>query len=258
MTRLHATFITSVSEPLRSWLASSIIGRAHKNNILSSEIISILESVSGNHHKIDDTPYGGGPGELMRIDIIAPLIKQALSHKHIAREKKRVILMDPAGTVFSQQHAVRLASYQELIFISGRYEGLDARVNYYIDESLSLGDFILSSGDLAAMAIFDATARMLDGVLGNSQSISSESHMNNRLECSQYTRPLEFEGHRVPQVLTGGNHKDIEEERRRESIIRTVQLRHDFIKKAPLSEQETKLLMAASDDNYYYPWQSLL
>lgn len=257
MPRLYASFITSISEPLRSWLASSIIGRAHKKGILSSDIISILDSVSGNHHKIDDTPYGGGPGELMRIDIIAPLIKQALKQRpNIDRAQKRVILMDPAGSVFDQHHAQRLSNYQELIFISARYEGLDARVNYYIDESLSLGDFILSSGDLAAMAIFDATARMIDGVLGNKKSILSESYMNNRLECSQYTRPMEFEGHCVPQILSSGRHKDIEEERMKESAIRTIKMRPDFIKKTPLTQQETKLIMTSNDD-HSYPWQKL-
>lgn len=242
-------------QPLTAWLDSSIIGRARQKSLLSTHIESILASVSGNHHKVDDTPYGGGPGELMRIDVIEPIIAGALErHPDIDRKAKRVILMDPAGQPFDQTEAKRLASYQELIFVCGRYEGIDARIHHYVDEALSVGDFVLSSGDVAAMVIFDATARMIEGVLGNVESIEHESHYQRRLESSHYTRPLEYQGHKVPEVFQGGNHQHIKLARERESIIKTAQLRPDLVKAQPLSDHEIKLLMSF-DQPDLYPWQ---
>lgn len=255
MTTLHATFIAMFEEPIKSWFESSIIARARQKNILSTEILSILDSVNGNHHKVDDTPYGGGPGELMRIDIIEPLITKALlRNPTLERKKKRVILLDPAGTPFCQQEAKRLAHYEELIFVCGRYEGIDARVHHYIDEAISLGDFVLSGGDLASMAIFDATARMIPGVLGNAQSIEHESHFHGRLESSNYTRPQDYQGHTVPLVYQNGNHQVIATERERESILKTAQLRPDLIRAKPLSDLEIQLLMSTTS-NESYPWQ---
>ncbi len=255
MTILHATFIAMFEEPIKSWLDSSIIGRARQKNILETNILSILDSVSGNHHKVDDTPYGGGPGELMRIDIIEPLISKALlMNETLERTKKRVILLDPAGQPFSQKEAKRLAEYEELIFVCGRYEGIDARVHHYVDEAISLGDFVLSGGDLAAMAIFDATARMIPGVLGNAQSIEHESHYDGRLESSNYTRPNEYQGHKVPLVYQNGNHQSIAEARTRESLLKTAQLRPDLIRAKPLNNHEIHLLMSPSSDESY-PWQ---
>lgn len=252
--KFRATFITMFDEPIASVVSSSIIGRAQRNDILSIHIESILKSVAFNHHKVDDTPYGGGPGELMKINVIAPLIKQALErHADIPRANKRVLLMDPAGTPFSQDHAKRLSTFDEIIFVCGRYEGIDARVHNYVDEALSLGDFVLSCGDLAAVAIFDATARMIEGVLGNHDSTIHESHFTGRLEGSHYTRPQVYEGHEVPPVFQSGNHAAIEKERMRESLERTIALRPDLIKKNPLTEHEQKLLR--SKESSSFPWK---
>lgn len=255
MLKLSATFITMFKEPLSAWLTSSIIGRAHTKGILSTSIISILESLSGDHHAADDTPYGGGPGELLKIDIIEPLIKQALAkNSAISRDKKRVVLMDPAGLPFDQAHAQRLAGYSELIFICGRYEGIDARIHYYIDEALSLGDFVLSGGDIAAMAMFDATARMVDGVLGNKHSALDESHAQGRLEASLYTRPQTYEGYEVPLVYKSGDHKKIEQAKRQESCLKTQNIRPDLVKLFPFSSYEKELLKISADLNPKYPW----
>ena len=252
--KLHATFLSMVKEPLSAWLNTSIMGRAQRNEVLSTHIISILENRS--HHEIDDTPYGGGAGELMRVDIIAPLINQALDkHPEVLRVQKRVILMDPAGEKFTQEHAERLANYSELIFVCGRFEGIDARVYYYVDEALSLGDFVISCGELAALSIFDATARLVSGVLGNEKSLLCESYTAGRLESSNYTRPADFEQHSVPEVLKSGNHKLISRARFEESVIKTSILRPDLLEKYPLSSEEKSILKESKHTTY--PWQKL-
>lgn len=254
--RLNATFITLMQTAIEPFLSTSILGRAQKTGILNVKIISLLEELGNNHHKLDDTPYGGGPGELLRVDILAPIIAKALGfNPSIAREKKRVVLLDPAGTRFDQAAARRLCDYSELIFVSGRYEGIDARIHHYVDEAISIGDFVLSSGDLAAMAVFDATARMVPGVLGNEASTVVESHAAGRLEASMYTRPLMYEGHEVPEVLRGGHHLEIAKYRAREALIKTAQLRPDLLTSCPASADEQKLLKDNTEQNY--PWQVL-
>lgn len=248
------TFITMFREPVCSWLQTSIIARAKQQGLFTAEIVQILESVR-HHHDVDDTPYGGGPGELMKINVIAPLINHALEkNSQRSRKQKRVLLMDPAGQTFNQDHAKRLAQYEELIFVCGRYEGIDARIHAYVDESISLGDFVMSNGDIAAMAIADATLRMHEGVLHNALSIDEESHMKGRLECSHYTRPLNYEGRIVPSVLQSGDHKAIAAWRRMESVVRTAILRPDLLKKYPLDVKEQELFTQGSSSHHHFPW----
>jgi tRNA (guanine37-N1)-methyltransferase len=255
MSKFHATFISMLKEPLKAWLNASVIGRAQQKAIISTHIIPILERVQ-NHHEIDDTPYGGGAGELMRINIIAPLIEEALCFfSHREREKKRVILMDPAGEPFTQAHAQRLCNYEELIFVSGRYEGIDARVYNFVDEALSLGDFILSGGELAALSIFDASARLIPGVLGNALSLKDESHINGRLESSNYTRPPSYKGFSVPELFQNGNHKYIQEARLKEAVIKTARIRPDLLEDYPLKPYEAVILK--EEYNYAYPWEKI-
>lgn len=257
MTQFEATFISMAKEPITTWLSSSIVGRAERHGVVRTHIEAMLESVH-SHHEVDDTPYGGGPGELIKIDVVAPLIKKALARSpERDRAKKRVLLMDPAGVPFNHRHAQRLSAYEELIFVSGRYEGIDARVHHYVDEALSLGDFVLSSGDCAAIAIFDAIARLKAGVLGNMSSLENESHQSGRLESSNYTRPLVYDGHEVPPVLKGGNHALIEKARNYESLVKTARCRPDLIAAFPLSPQEIALLTSEQDE-VDYPWQKNL
>lgn len=242
-------------EPLQAWLATSIIGRAQKKGIIKTDVESILDAVGQNHHLVDDTPYGGGPGELMKIDVIAPLIKNALEkNPDILRTKKRVLLMDPAGIPFNNDVAKRLSTYSELIFVCGRYEGFDARVHFYVDEAISVGDFVLSAGDLAAMVIFDATARFIEGVLGNQLSVNEESHADGRLEGSLYTRPSMYEGRLVPDVFQSGNHGDIKKARKLESIVKTAILRPDLIIKNPFDESEEALFKQYQQNAVIFPW----
>jgi len=244
------------NEPIQGWLDTSIIRRAQKNNLFSPSIMSILESVDFNHHKVDDTPYGGGAGELMKIDIIGPLIKKALtSNPHDDRHEKRVILLDPQGQVFDQDHAQRLSQYKELIFVSGRYEGIDARVHHYVDEALSLGDFVMSSGDIAAMAICDAVLRLLPGVLNNPISATHESHKEGRLEASQYTRPVKFENYEVPAIFQSGDHQAISTAKQTESLYKTYKLSPDLFSKYPMTENEKAMLETILTTDFYRPWE---
>lgn len=254
MKTFATTFIAMFEEPIAAWLHSSIIARAQRTGIFLPRIESILKSVNNNHHAVDDTPYGGGAGELMRIDVIAPLVEVALAHTpHVARARKRVVLMDPAGAIFDQDHARRLSTYDELIFVCGRYEGIDARIHHYVDEALSVGDFVLSSGDLAAMTICDATLRMIPGVLNNPESIEHESHMKGRLEASHYTRPKVYDAHEVPAILQSGDHKAIERFRTTEAALKTKLLRPDLLARYPLSPHEEQLL-AALPPSVEFPW----
>lgn len=242
-------------EPIRSYLSTSIIKNALDKKIISAHIISILEEVGFNHHKVDDSPYGGGPGELMRIDVIEPLIKKALSITNNDRACKRVVLLDPAGKVFDQAMAKKLSEYNELIFVCGRYEGIDARVHYFVDEAISLGDFVISNGDLAALTVFDATVRLLPNVLGNRQSYEDESFQGHRLECSNYTRPEKYLGYCVPEVLKNGDHKAILEFKALESLIKTLRFRPDLLSKLPLQKHEENLMLNKSK-KIIYPWQT--
>lgn len=249
-----ATFITMFKGVLEPILSSSVLGRAEKKGLIKTHVISLLDELNNDHHKLDDTPYGGGPGELMRVDVIAPIIEKALrQYGERARTKKRVILLDPAGQIFNQACAERLSTYEELIFVAGRFEGIDARIHHYVDEAISLGDFVLSSGDAAALAIFDATARLIPGVLGNFQSTKEESHNHGRLEASLYTRPATYEGHDVPLVLKNGNHEAIARFKKRESAQKTAFLRPDLLMNYPLSEEEKALLKSGESPSY--PWQ---
>ncbi len=239
---MHATFIAMFQEPITTYLKTSIIKHAIEKNIISTNIISILEHVNNNHHKIDDTPYGGGAGQLIRIDIIEPLIELALKTSLEQREAKRVILLDPTGITFNQSHALRLSTYEELIFVCARYEGIDARIDNFVDEKISLGDFVMSNGDLSALSIFDAVVRLKPGVLGNSMSLSHESHNSGRLESSNYTRPENYKGLKVPKILQSGNHEEIHNYKIMDALIKTLELRPDLLINNPLSAEEKKLL----------------
>lgn len=255
MSHFYATFIAMFHEPINSYLQTSIIKQAIDNKVIVPNIISILESVNHNHHQIDDTPYGGGAGQLIKIDIIEPLIKKALSLTNLHREQKRVVLLDPAGKPFNQKEAQRLSTYDEIIFICPRYEGIDARIHYFIDEAISLGDFILSNGDIAALSMFDAIARLKPQVLGNQVSLQEESYNNYRLESSQYTRPKVFMGHEVPKVLQSGDHQSIAQYKLLESLMKTMTLRPDLLQNCSINQAEENFLSTLFKQNKTYPWK---
>jgi tRNA (guanine37-N1)-methyltransferase len=212
-----------------------VVGRAAQVGALSFRFRSPREFGIGRHQSVDDTPYGGGAGMVMRVDCVvaclealdadAPEGAEALPRGHR-------ILLTPQGPRFDQQRALQLATLPAITLICGRYEGIDERIRAYIDEELSLGDFVLSGGEIAAMAVIDSVARLLPGVLGNPESLASESHSPEHgglLEHPHYTRPVEFRGARVPEVLLGGNHAAIEAWRRDAAKSRTETVRPDLL-----------------------------
>ena len=201
------------------------MGRAISSGILVTHDVQIRDFATDKHKTVDDSSCGGGPGQLMKVDVVAPAIRAA---KELNIENTRVILLDPAGQLFTQADSRRLASHEHLIFVCGRYEGIDARIEHYVDESLSIGNYVLTGGELAALVILDATIRHLPGVLGNTESAATESHEDNLLEHRQYTRPIEYEGHRVPEVLIGGNHEAIRSFRQADRVQRTRAMRPDI------------------------------
>ena len=217
----------------------SIIKRAQEKNILKIKPIDIRDFSHDKHKKVDDYPYGGGCGMVMKPEPIFEAVEFA---KVSCRKKARVILLSPQGKLFNQEMAKEFSREDHLILICGHYEGIDERVKTLITDEVSIGDYILTGGETPALAIIDATIRLIPGVLGSSQSALNESFSEGLLEYPQYTRPPVYRGLEVPQVLLSGNHKEIELFRRKKALRRTLEQRPDLFKKLELSEQDKKLL----------------
>jgi len=223
---------------LQAPLAESILGRAQGAGLMTVGVHPLRDWAAGRHQVTDDTPCGGGDGMVMKVEPIARAVRELRSRSPGAR----VLLMSPQGRTFRQADAVRLSREPGLIFVCGRYEGFDERVRSLVDEELSLGDFILTGGEPAALAMIDAIARLLPGVLGAAGSAAHDSFSDGLLEYPQYTRPVEFEGLRVPDILLSGNHQAIAAWRRREQLRRTLQRRPDLLAHAILSADDLKVL----------------
>ncbi len=207
-------------------LGSSIIGRAVKNGIVEINAIDLRNYAHDKHASVDDKPYGGGPGMLMRADVLF----EALSD--LKKDGTVVVLTSPRGEQFSQTAAAKMASIDHLLILCGHYEGVDERViERFVDWELSLGDFVMTSGNIAAMAMVDAAVRLLPGVLGKDESSADESFSNGLLEYPQYTRPAEIEGMKVPEILLSGDHAKIAEWRLSKSLKITAERRPDLYKK---------------------------
>lgn len=199
------TVITLFPEFIQSLAEYSIIGRAIKDEKIRLNTINLRDFGLGAHKQVDDKPYGGGAGMLFRVDVVSQAIRFA--HKK-AMKNHKVMILCPSGQKFTQQKAVDLGKIDELIILCGHYEGFDRRIYDLADEAISIGDYVLSGGEIAAMTIIDSIARLQDGVLGNSQSLEEESFLE-EIEYPQYTRPEEFEGKKVPGVLLSGDPKKI-------------------------------------------------
>lgn len=206
-------------------LEHSILKRAQDGQLLQVHLHNIRDFGRGRYKQVDDTPYGGGSGMLLRVDVIDACLQS------IPREHAHIMLMDPVGKPFVHQDALRLAHKEHLIFICGHYEGIDARVrDYLIDESFSIGDFVLTGGELPAMVMIDSIARQIPGVLGNEGSLVQESFCHGLLEAPHYTRPREYRGWGVPEILFSGHHAHIEQWRKEQSVSITQKYRPDLIK----------------------------
>ena len=223
---MHFEVITVVPEAVQGYLGASILGRAAADGAVSFGVTNLRDFGVGRHRQVDDAPYGGGSGMVMAPGPLVAAIEACRAAA--APAHARVILTSPAGRPFDQVAADRLATGQEpLILVCGRYEGIDARVEQHVDEVISLGDFVLTGGELAALAVIDAVARRVSGVLGNDASSVDESFEGPLLEYPQYTRPREYEGQRVPEILLSGDHRRIADWRREQALIRTLRLRPD-------------------------------
>lgn len=229
------TVVTLFPQMFDSPLGHSILKKAKEKALLSVRLADPRNYTTDRHHVTDDYPYGGGQGMVMKPEPLVAAIEDIRAQTPDAR----VILLSPQGKVFSQATALELAQEREIVLVCGRYEGVDERVKRFIDEELSLGDFTLSGGEPAAIAVIDAVARLVPGVLGNEKSAADESFSNGLLEYPQYTRPEEFRGMRVPEVLLSGDHERIREWRREMSLRLTAERRPDLLTKASLTKSPT-------------------
>lgn len=224
--------ITLFPEMLESPLRESILGRALRQGLIEVETHQLRDWASGKHLTTDDAPYGGGDGMVMKPE---PLYRAVTELKQ-RTPAARTLLMSPQGVPFQQHHAERLSQEQGLIFLCGRYAGFDERIREtLVDEEFSIGDFVLTGGELPALVMIDAIARHLPGVLGSSDSVTTDSFTDGLLEYPQYTRPADFNGMMVPKVLLSGDHGRISAWRREQQLLRTLQRRPDLLEKAELS-----------------------
>ncbi|NNJ29083.1 tRNA (guanosine(37)-N1)-methyltransferase TrmD [Lacrimispora defluvii] len=232
--------LTLFPDMVLNGLNTSIIGRAVEKGLLSIEAIDIRDYSADKHHSVDDYPYGGGAGMVMQP---MPICEAYDDLCNKIGKKPRVIYMTPQGTVFNQTIAGELAKEEDLVFLCGHYEGIDERaLNLVATDFLSIGDYVLTGGELPAMVMIDCISRLIPGVLKNETSAEFESFHDNLLEYPQYTRPEEYRGLKVPEVLLSGHHKNIDIWRREQSIKRTLERRPDLLKEAVLSKKEVEYL----------------
>ena len=221
-------------------LSTSITGRAMEKGVISVEAVNIRDYAGNKHNSVDDYPYGGGAGMVMQAPPVWDCYEDLCAR---LGKRPRVLYMTPQGQVFNQSIARELAEEEDLVFLCGHYEGIDERVLEAVcTDYLSIGDYVLTGGELPAMVMIDCISRLVPGVLNNQVSADIESFHDNLLEYPQYTRPEEFRGIKVPEVLLSGHHKNIEEWRRKESIKRTLKRRPDLLDNANLSKKERMFL----------------
>lgn len=232
--------LTLFPEMVLDGLNTSIIGRAVANELLTIEAINIRDFAENKHNRVDDYTYGGGAGMLMQA---GPVFGAYTSVAEKLSKKPRVIYLSPQGQTFSQSMAEDFAKEDDLIFLCGHYEGIDERVlEEIVTDYVSIGDYVLTGGELPAMVMIDAISRLIPGVLHNDVSAEFESFQDNLLEYPQYTRPEEWHGKKVPDILLSGHHANVEKWRREQSVIRTAMRRPDLLEKADLTGKERELV----------------
>ena len=233
---MRIDIITLFPEMCSAVLNESIIGRAQKSGAIEINCHQLRDFAFDKHRRVDDAPYGGGMGMLMMAEPIALCFDDICKQ---TGERPHFIYMSPQGKTLTQDKIKELSEYDNICLLCGHYEGVDERLlEEYIDEEISIGDYVLTGGELPALVLADALARMAPGVLSDDECFEQESHFNGLLEYPQYTRPNMWRGKEVPKVLLSGHHKNIEEFRRRQSVIRTAEKRPDMIKNAPLNSEE--------------------
>lgn len=234
--------MTLFPEMVMQGLSTSIIGRAVNKGLLSIEAVNIRDYAFNKHNSVDDYPYGGGAGMLMQAEPVYQCYR-ALEEK--MNKKPRVVYLSPQGKTFNQTMAEEFAQEEELVFLCGHYEGIDERVlEEIVTDYVSIGDYVLTGGELPAMIMVDAISRLVPGVLHNDVSAEFESFQDNLLEYPQYSRPEMWHDKKVPEVLMSGHHANIEKWRREQSVIRTARNRPDLLEKAELTEKEREIALS--------------
>ncbi len=221
-------------------LAEGVLGRARGRGLFEVRTRDLRSYGEGRHRVTDDTPYGGGAGMVMTPGPLVGAIEAA--REALSERGPQAVLLDPQGVPFTQAVAQRWSKAEALVLVCGRYEGVDERVRAFVDETVSVGDFVLTGGELAALCVIDAVARLVPGVLGNESSPRDESFSEGLLEGPQYTRPMEFRGQKVPEVLVSGDHARIARWRRRQAIARTLSVRPEVLEALPLTDEDRTLV----------------
>lgn len=239
---------TLLPEVFPPYLESSILKRASERGLIRVSVYNIRDYTHDKHHTTDDTPYGGGGGMVMKPEPVFEAVESALGLASLQTQPNPVsntpiILLTPQGRVFTQRIAEELSRYEHIALICGRYEGVDERIReHLVTDEISVGDYVLTGGELPALIVIDAVSRLISGVLGDPTGAEDDSHSMGLLEYPHYTKPAEFRGWKVPDVLQSGNHAKIEQWRREQSLIRTFNKRPDMLEQAELSEKEKEFV----------------
>jgi len=237
---MKISILTLFPEMITETLSHSMIGRAQENHIVTIDAINIRDYSESKHLQVDDYPYGGGAGMVMQP---GPIYRAYKAVNQNSRPNARVLYMTPQGKPFSQADAKELSKEKELIFLCGHYEGVDQRViDEIVTDEFSIGDYIVTGGELPAMVMIDSICRLIPGVLGKQESFEEESFSYSLLEYPHYTRPPEFKGQEVPDILLSGHHANIKKWRHEQSLVRTYEKRQDLLEKANLSDEDHKFL----------------
>jgi tRNA (guanine37-N1)-methyltransferase len=238
---MRVDVVSIFPEMLEGPLNTSVIGRARERGLLEANVHDLRDWTHDRHRTTDDYPFGGGPGMVMKPE---PVYEAVEAVQAMADEPAYVVFVTPAGRVFDQRLAEDLAAHPRLMFVCGRYEGFDERTLALADLELSIGDYVLTGGELPALVVIDAAVRLIPGVLGHDESADDESFSAGLLEYPQYTRPQVYRGMKIPEVLTSGDHARIAAWRREQAIVRTAQVRPDLLERASLTPDERQLASA--------------
>jgi tRNA (guanine37-N1)-methyltransferase len=232
--------VTIFPEMVEAGLAPGVVGRARQSGLLDIGVHNLRDFTTDRHRVVDDVPFGGGPGMVLKPEPLFAAVERITAERGAA---DAVLMMSPAGRVFTQADARRLAGLTHIVVLCGRYEGVDERVREQLaTEEISIGDYVLSGGELPALVIVDAVSRLVPGVVGDEQSVEGDSFTRGLLDYPHYTRPADFRGHRVPEVLVSGHHGEIRKWRRREALRRTAERRPELLEAAALDDDERKML----------------
>ncbi len=235
---MRFTIITLFPELIEQALPFGVLGRAIKNGLIQVETVNPRSYATDKHRTVDDSSYGGGPGMVLKYEPLKQAIEQIKNDGC-----NEVLCLSPQGEVFNQQIAHSLSKKQHIILLAGRYEGIDQRLlDRHVDRELSTGDYVVSGGEMPALLVIDAVARLIPGVLGHEESASYDSHQSGLLDHPHYTRPAEVDGMKVPEVLLSGDHKKIAEWREQQAFAATLEHRPDMIEKLELTQRQRELL----------------